>query len=555
MNKIRLSTIIKIILPIIIVSLFSRCMQDEYNFSKLDDEMELEIGILAPVAYGSLTLDDLISQFDSTSFIDTDPEGLLFITYEDSLASFSVEEFLDVPDQEFFQYYYDSDYDIPPFIDWGDTLAVNRSTTYPFTFTNNEKLDSIILDDGNFHLDVSSSFLHDGTILLTMPNVTRNGISFSETIKVSRPSGGYDTTYDFSLAGYVIALDNSNPDTSLLQVDFGLEFVNSGNGMSEGDNVLIETSIQNIDFGGVFGYIGDYDMLGQEGSLNLGFFEKAFDGNIRFENPQINFKINNSFGVPAEVDINRFTGFKEGDSIQLDISPSANPFRYAYPTLTDYLNSDYLKDTVLSINGTNSEISDFLAFLPSSLEYNMSATSNPDGEGGSYNFLTDESKIDVEFEFMLPLWFEAEGFAYVDTLEDVLKAGWDENTDMVERITVMLEVANGLPLDIEFQVTFIDSLYNPVDSLFAENEQPIISAGELDNEQERVESPGIKTTVIQYTNDEILDLTDARHVIIRAGLQTPTIDDAFVPVKFYSDYSIEYNLSIGANIKANTNDF
>ena len=194
--------------------------------------------------------------------------------------------------------------------------------------------------------------------------------------------------------------------------------------------------------------------------------------------------------------------------------------------------------------------------MPTSIEYNMSAVSNPDGYPGpglSNNFLTDDSKIDIDFDFILPLWFSADNFAFVDTLKDIFGADWHEKADIIDRITVMLEIANGLPLDIDFQVTFMDSLYNPVDTLFAEDSQPIISVGILDG-NDRVETPGIKTSIIQYTNAEILQMKDARHVILRAGLKTPTVNDEVIPVKFYTDYSVDFNLSIGVDIKGDPFD-
>ena len=278
------------------------------------------------------------------------------------------------------------------------------------------------------------------------------------------------------------------------------------------------------------------------------------DGDIRFANPQINFKLRNSYGVPASVEIQKFTGYgSEGDSIEMTFNPGVNPFRYAYPTIEDYNNSTFYKDTVLSINGQNSNVSDFLEFMPVNMQYSLKATSNPDGEGADYNYVTDESQIDVGFEFVLPLVFTSD-FVFTDTIEGLELDGADDAGDLIEKITVLLEVSNGLPLDIDFQLIFVDSLYNAVDSLFADNSQPIIKAGitELDNTyippSLRVVNPNTKISVVEFTGDEIKNLEAVRHGIIRAGIRTPNVGGNQDPALFYSDYSISFNISVGVNV-------
>jgi len=146
-------------------------MQDEYDLDKLSDEMEINMGLLTPLAYGSLSLNDIISEFDSTSYIDTDQEGLFYITYEDSLLSLRAEDLLDVPDQDFFEYFIESDVDVPPYINWGDSIVIEREELFTFDFNNNEQLDSIILETANLTIDINSSFRHDGNVILSSPNI------------------------------------------------------------------------------------------------------------------------------------------------------------------------------------------------------------------------------------------------------------------------------------------------------------------------------------------------------------------------------------------------
>ncbi len=560
MNKSKLSGILKTLIPLVIIFLFYQCMREEYNFDKLDDEIEIEGGFLTPIAYGSLNLEDIISEFDSSSYITSDPDGLLMITYEDSLFSFIADDLLEIPSTDFIQYFIESDFTIlPGFPGWnpGDTLVLQESEKFPFSFARGEKLDSMILDDGTLNLNLSSQFQHTGNIILFSNNLKRNNIPYTDTIVIDDPSGGFSTNNSSSLAGYTIYLNDSvGSDSMFLEMGFRVELINSGAGINAGEEIEVNATIDNMDFDAIFGYIGDYELLMQSGDLDLGFFENTLDGYIRFENPQINFNLTNSYGVPAAVSISRFTGFKgDTDSVQMTFDSSIDTFGYAYPTLTDYINNDIFKDTTISINGQNSNVSDFLAFLPSRLEYGLSAISNPDGESGSYNFVTDDSQIDVDFEFILPLWFQADSFALEDTI-DMDLADIDEDADVIERVNFKLEVTNGMPLDIDFQVYFVDENYNHVDSMFSENSQPVIGSAIINETTGDVISPGSKTTLVEFTGDEITDLNTVRYGIIRAGLKTPSdSNDDLVSVKFYTDYTVDFEMSVGVDIKANSNDF
>lgn len=554
MTKLKFAGILKLILPAIVIITFMQCMHDEYDFSKLDDEMEIKAGVLTPIAYGSLTLDDLISEFDSSSYISSDADGLLMITYEDSLFSYLADELLEIPSQDFIEFFIESDFNIPPGWGVGETISIDRTKSFPFTFSHGEKLDSMILDEGSMVFDISSEFRHTGTIDVTFPNIRLNGTPFTRQIPIDVADGTFTYNEPFVLDGYTIYLSDSvGTDTMFIPVEFNIELINSGAGMNAGEQIDITANIQDMNFEAIFGYVGDYELITQTGDIDLGFFENTIDGYVRFENPQVNFNITNSYGVPAGVSITRMVGFNGSDSIQMTFNEDLDTFGYAYPRLSDYLNNDIHKDTTISINNTNSNVADFLSFLPSSLEYSLSATSNPPGSN-SYNFVSDGSKMDVGFEFVLPLWFKADSFAFEDTIDMNLEE-IEEEGDIIDRVSVMLEVSNGLPLDIDFQIYFVDENYNHVDTLFANEVRPVISHAIIDETTNEVIAPGVKPSLIEFEGDEIMDLSTVRYGIIDAGLKTPSdSNNELISVKFMDDYSIDFNISVGIDVKANTND-
>ncbi|MDY6800313.1 MAG: hypothetical protein SVU94_03705 [Bacteroidota bacterium] len=539
-----------IFIALAIIFTFSQCMHDEYEFDKLSDEMEINVDILTPLAYGYLSMDDIIFEFDSTSYINTDEEGLLFITYEDSLFSFLADELIDIPDQNFPEYFIESDDDIPPYASWDDTVVVERTEYYEFNFSNNEDPDSIYINTADLNLQINSTFQHTGKLIISSNYIKHNNQPFNHTININNSSGSFSANQTLVLNNHVIEfIDTTVTDTSFLPIDFTFELYDSGAGVNSGDQVEIILTLTDVDFNAIFGYVGNYELMSEAGELELNFFESLSDGYIEFEDPQVNFNIRNSFGVPAEINIERFAGFKnENDSITLDMEPEINPSNYAFPVIDEFGET---KDTTISINRDNSNISAFLAFLPTYLQYNMNATSNPDGPGGAYNFVTKESKIEVDLEFVLPLWFKANNIALQDTIEMDL-SGINEDAEMIEKINLVLQVFNGLPVDIDFQIYFMDELYNPVDTLFDQGSQPIIAGGQINTEY-KVTDPTRKVSVVEYFKQDIEKLEVVRFAYIRAGLKTSAFDDD-ISVKFYDYYNVDFNLSIDVDALINTND-
>lgn len=538
---------VKAIAVLLVAFLFTQCMHDEFQFDKLITEVEVEAGFFSPLAYGSLTISDLTNDLDSTEGLQTYPDGLLYFSFTDSLLSYISEDILTVPDQDFFQYFIEADFSFPPL--W-DTTTLDRIESFPFSFSNDEQIDSIYLDAGTMTFTINSDFQHTGIIVITCPNIRLDGVPFSRTILIDNPDGTFSTNQQYPLDGYVVELVDSI-GSMFLPVDFHVELYREGmNPVNIGDQIEIIATITNLDFEAVFGYIGNYELLSSTDSLELPVFENNFfEGTLEFENPQLNLIVQNSFGVPVEASISRFTGFNsDGDSIPLNLDASANPILFEFPSLAEY---GQTKETIWSINGTNSSISDFLEFLPSSIYYNIAASSNPATADSSYNYVSDASRIDVNLELILPIWFNTNSLALMDTMElDMGDIG--ENSELIKQVNILLEVANGLPVDIEFQLYFTDSLYNHVDTLFGPAQQPIVLAGQLD-ENDIVQYPRTKATLIQFTGDEIKNFENVRNAIFRAGLKTADYDLG-TSVKIFDYYTIDFNLSIDADLKINSND-
>jgi len=529
--------------------LLTACMQEEFEFDKLSDEMEFEVGVFAPVAKGTLSLDDLISEVDSTGVITADEEGLLYLSYEDSLASFMASDIIDIPDQQFDEVVVESDVDVPPYIDWGDSIVVERQKQLTWTYSDNEEIDSIRLYAGDFRFEVSSTFEHTGYVELYSPSVTKQGEPYRQKIQISSPGGTFSDVRVFDLSGYTFELETETTNgNSQLDLEFRVVLYNSGNGISSDDRIDIAANFNNLEFESIYGYVGNYELAGESGEIDVSFFDNSLDGDIFFEAPEVNFHIDNGYGVPVDVNIAQFEGSKDGDApINLSYGAGVNPFSISYPDISQ--EGQMVKDTI-ALNKDNTSIDDFLNYKPSSIAYQVSAASNPDNNTGIYNFAHRDSRLDVSVEFILPLWFSASNFALEDTV-DLDLTDIDSYED-IDELGFSLMVDNELPTQVQMQVIFMDANYQPLDQLFLEGEEVVIPAAAVDAQGIVTESLE-KTTVMNLSKARLEGIKNTMYAAIVARLETSNYDPQN-RVKFYDRYEIDFKLSVDANATVNSND-
>ena len=93
--------------------LLTTCNKEYFELDRLSDEIELEPSLVAPLIYGSLTLQDIVERIDSTGYTHVDDEGLIYIVYEDTAYSVRADTVVDVPDKLVTEVYIDSDINVP----------------------------------------------------------------------------------------------------------------------------------------------------------------------------------------------------------------------------------------------------------------------------------------------------------------------------------------------------------------------------------------------------------------------------------------------------------
>jgi len=543
---------------IFISSLFllSSCLDDKWDFNKLDDEVELEIYAAAPLVYGTISLADMLNELDDSAYVKSFDDDLLYITYETELLSYTAAEVVDIPDQQIDEIYLQSDIDIPA---WqvsllGDTISFPKQQNGEFTFSNGEKIDSIYLKTITANIHVESTFKHEGILIISSDYIINpDGSTFRKEVLVGNTSGTFSTDVAVSMDGSKVYFDNvTDTSKTYLPIDFELKLINSFNPILATESCEISFDFSDITFSAVYGYLGNYETLLNNGSIDIDLFDEEIEGGeIYFDDPRFTLNIANSYGIPIEIDLSGLSTYSAINDETLNVTftqPGINPFSIASPTLEEI---GQTADSSYLISKENSNIDAVLKSRPNKFNYTIHAQANPAGPGGDYNFVTDSSQVTANLEVVLPLYVRAGGFSIADTSEFNLEDEMGEEIDMLNYLRFTFDITNGFPLGVNAQVYFLDQNYLPLDSMFVDNDL-LLEAAAVDDD-DKVTNPVAREKSVVFQNDRIQGLKPTKYLLVRATIAT-TDFDANQYVKIYSYYTMDFNLRARAGAKINSRE-
>jgi len=522
----------------------SSCMKDNFDLDRLSTKIELEPELVAPLVYGSMSMSDITELFDSVSYIDEDPEGLIILVYGDTLVSFSADT-MDLPDLETSELYLEADVDVPEWIP-EDTLKLPRRTkAIDFVLQGDDRLDEVYIKGGALGLQLQSTFKHRGVLTVSSEQILdKDGNPMVGTIEIDDPSGSFQKDLITDSDRFTLKPLHRN-DSSLILFDFDLVLYNSGNPISPGEQLVVQASLTNISFYHVYGFIDTQELLEESGSLELTIWEDNPElSAISFAEPGIEITSVSSFGIPMVIAFDSVIATNaNGDQVTLTID-DGNELEFNAPGM------DQQGETVIThnlIDNSTSNLRDFIDVGPSNISYTVAGRTSTTNDDTTH-FVLDESELDLVVEVLLPLDFKSTGFALTDTMEFEMEDAVD--TSLVRNAEITLMTLNQLPLELEVQVLFLDEFHTVLDSVF-DDERPLLGASLVDADGKLVEAVEEINTV-EFPIEKLGKLEQVHFMQIRAKLTT---SDQGVPyVKIYSDYTLDFKISMLANLRINSEE-
>ena len=538
-----------VILAVAFVFMTSACIKDELNMDKFSRRVELTPGLAIPVGYGNLTVKDLINKFDTTGSVKTASDSLLYLTYSTDFLSFPASTVFTLPNQLYNQFFIKADYSVPIV----DSVVLTKTQDYAFSLGKNEEIDSMVVKSGKIVYTFRSTFRNTAALVIQSDYIQKNGHPYSQRFNIGNTTGNYQATLEYDISGYTVHFKRSS-DSSYIPIDFKLTLFQSAFPVRASDSVNVSLVFSNLNYQIVYGNVGYKNFVNETSSIAMSLFNTGIKGNISFANPEFNIRVNNSFGIPVKINLTNVSAYSEKNNITTPITfpPDENPVAILYPNISQIGQS---KETNITFNNITPTMSDVINTDPSRIDFTVSGYS--DTTVHQAQFITDTSNFKATLEVNLPLWFRAGDFAFEDTVAFDLQnlIGIKNFTpEMIKDVFIRLVVDNGMPLDVKMQVYFADSNYHVLDSMFTDN-APQVASGVL-NADFRVVQKTQKVNDVEIDNAKITRIKDTKWAFVKAAITTTQYaQNPTLKVKFYSDYSLHFELYLKAAVKITDNNF
>jgi len=535
------------ILSLLIV--FVSCMNDEWMADKYDFTVRWEPGFEGPLVFGNLSIEDMLTKFDTSGYLIEDSTNFLYFIFDTSETVYA-DDYIDIPDQDFLQVFFQSEVDIPgsSLGNIGDTITFIEVKNFEWKRTGDERLDSVNMKGGEIVIFVTSTIKHTGILTIYSDQIELNGEQYRQVIDISDPSGNFSTTVRIPLAGSSVHLDNSNPDTTFLEMIFEFDLINSGADILASEIVSITKSFQSLDYQAVYGYVGVYDsLIIDKEVIEFSSMPEDFIGRIQLADPQIHLKVGNSFGVPFGIELLDLEArFKDASMTPINLDPDVNPIIIDAPTINQ-AGQSILSHTAIDSN--NSNINEIASTDLTGLQFSINALGNP--MGFMNNFILDTSHLDVNIEVVIPMHLRAEGLELADTFD--FEIGGDEgfSRENIKSFMFQLETENGLPLEVSIQVYFMDNNDDYLDSLFNEQNWNILPSGVVDDDGKVIMTTYNKVEV-PLTESQIDNVFIAEKIMIKTLVETT--DHGTRDIKFYSTNSLSFKLGVKAEVSVTSDE-
>ncbi|NNC84365.1 MAG: hypothetical protein HKN79_12385 [Flavobacteriales bacterium] len=471
---------------VILLLLSSACTKEEYVIDENFSVPGLEPSLAIPLANTDFGLGELIMPLGLEDEVINEPGTQMALMFRERLFEIGLEDLVQLPPLEVEESYVADAITAAVFNATleGADIPISESYNLPFDFENGEQLDSIRLGDSNLSIELQSSFRHDLSITLTIPEMlTPTGEMFSTQFQLDYTGDvPVMNAVDIDVSDHL--LDFSAPDNEN-ELNILADFIvtHSGEMTNAGDSVYFELALSSNSIRSAYGFLGQFTGIAEIDTQRVDVFENIDAENIYFADPAIELDLFNSSGIPMEIDFtslfaptNSITQLITGGALE-DIPVVLGAITPGTTALTEHR---------IDNSNTDPSLSDMLSEGPVDLIYTAAGETNP--EGFSHNFILDTSKVSCDATVILPLYGAVDGYRFADTLDVDLSTdlGLGEEgmltIDDIESVQIRIIADNGLPIDTRMQLVFLDSLQQASDSLFmGQSDVPVLLSGIVDH--------------------------------------------------------------------------
>lgn len=485
------------------------------------DQIRYGAEFAIPLVDSRVNLTDLVGELDQRVTLSTEADGLLRLTYRDTVPTVSSQAAFEELSQ----------------LTRGIPLAITaRRQAIRFPLPNGAQLKRVRVKSGRLTYNLPNPYDRPVNIKLTIPSATKEGTAFTISGKLPAHGGSgnppalNNIAEPIDFAGYEFDFS-----TDSLILEYRIDGLD-GTPLEPGNNTLAVFS--NLEFSFIEGFLGKRPYAGVSDQLSIGLFDNYLSGEVKFLEPRIVLTVHNGFGMPARAVIDRLdVTTVTGEIIAVTGEIIQNGFDLNYPSQPGRSST-----TTYVITEENSNLRELLAAKPVALNYHINALLNPDpADKEVVGFLTDTSTYGATIAVELPLYGSAREFTLKDSFPIDIGDRYPEVTEASFRITT----DNGIPFALSLTGTFIDSKGNVLMDL-TDGELLLIEASAVNTAGDATEVRTV-TTDIPFSGERLELLRRADHLLLVTTFGTT--ENASGPIRITDDQ--ELRVRIGARLTAN----
>ncbi len=491
--------------------------------------------LAAQIAYASFDVYDVLANFDSTDLVVINPvSGQIGLIYNSQIASFDADQIVAISGINHNLTMNTIELDIPASPAFFGTSNSFKREDILLNVDNGAEIHTVKFNGGTLDLDLQTSVKHNLNVTLTFPDLTNNGVPIERNVLFTYNGITPQTAQvQINLAGLDGDFTKGGTTVNVLEVEVTTQV--TGTGQNILGNEVFEFNVETVglDFENVYGYFGQQQIAEQTAdSVLIRIFENATEGVFELSDPKINFKIENSFGFPVNLNLANLKTINVNTGQELPLEGFDPVLSVNFPAQIGQSAT-----TNFEMNSSNtSNISTIISPTPKYFYYEINAMANPNGPSGTLNFIENDSKFILTAEVDMPL----DGLAYGFRISDTVDYSFD-NPDEIESVMVRLIADNGFPVQVGSQIVALDENNNVVFTLFDQQENLIAPAPV--NANGVVSSSNKKISDITLNEAQVNLLGNVKKFILAAEASTTEYQNG-VYVKFFDYYKIDLKLAV-----------
>lgn len=405
-----------------------------------------------------------------------------------------------------------------------------KSDFFDFVFPEAEmKAYSMVLKSGSMNIKTTNSSKLTGEINFTLNEIKKNGVAITASIPLSGNATSIDLTGAvINFASDPAQLYNRIPYTFSLQLYDSNGYID----YKSTDAVRMDIDLNNLQFKSIQGDFGKRLIQIDPGNfdMNVDVLSKI-DGGFKLVNPKLELILHNSIGMPGSINLNFTASNKEGKTASLDPPVFDIPVPASLQAGT--------KTQSVVFNNTNSNIVNFIALPPTgSISYSGKVDFNKDTPVTlqNPNFLDVDAAFTIDMAMELPLELQINNLAFKDT-----SAITGSDFEKLESADLIVNSTNGIPLDIDLQLFFIDTISK--NQFGSSKKTKMLTAAQVTS---GVITPVKASQTFSLDKTEMVNLRKANGIVFSGTVSSPSGGEGVATI--LSDSKLELNVVIKAKV-------